>query len=81
MAVDSEPVHGPHPFEIEFADGTVHGRVLNRFSGGATLEGDTVVLGAIAATGRTVVVGVSNPLGDDAPQHELHDLRILTGKD
>lgn len=38
-------------------------------------------LGAIAATGRTVVVGVSNPLGDDAPQHELHDLRILTGKD
>jgi heat shock protein HslJ len=50
VAVDSEPVHGPHPFEIEFADGTVHGRVLNRFSGGATLEGDTIVLGAIAAT-------------------------------
>jgi heat shock protein HslJ len=50
IAVDSEPVHGPHPFEIEFADGTVHGRVLNRFSGGATVEGGTVAFGAIAAT-------------------------------
>ncbi len=49
-AVDGEPVSAPHPLEIEFADGTVHGRVLNRFSGGATLEGDTIVLGAIAAT-------------------------------
>ena len=50
IAVDSEPVHGPHPYEIEFADGTVHGRVLNRFSGGAQTEGDTVTFGAIAAT-------------------------------
>jgi hypothetical protein len=34
-------------------------------------------LGAIA-TQRTVVVGVTNPLGSDAPDHELHDHRILT---
>ncbi|BBX48776.1 hypothetical protein GCM10009641_01780 [Mycobacterium cookii] len=31
-------------------------------------------LGAIAAQ-RTVVVGVTNPLGTDAPDHELHDHR------
>jgi ABC-type Mn2+/Zn2+ transport system ATPase subunit len=37
-------------------------------------------LGAIAAQ-RTVVVGVTNPLGADAPDHELHDHRILTGRD
>lgn len=37
-------------------------------------------LGAIA-TQRTVVVGVTNPLGADAPDHELHDHRILTGRD
>jgi ABC-type dipeptide/oligopeptide/nickel transport system ATPase subunit len=37
-------------------------------------------LGAIAAQ-RTVVVGVTNPLGTDAPDHELHDHRILTGRD
>ncbi|MGV0741374.1 hypothetical protein [Mycolicibacterium sp. XJ870] len=37
-------------------------------------------LGAIA-TQRTVVVGVTNPLGTDAPDHGLHDHRILTGKD
>jgi hypothetical protein len=36
-------------------------------------------LGAIA-TQRTVVVGVTNPLGTDAPDHELHDHRILTGR-
>jgi ABC-type multidrug transport system ATPase subunit len=34
-------------------------------------------LGAIAEQ-RTVVVGVTNPLGTDAPDHELHDHRILT---
>jgi hypothetical protein len=34
-------------------------------------------LGAIARQ-RTVVVGVTNPLGADAPDHELHDHRILT---
>ena len=34
-------------------------------------------LGAIA-TQRTVVVGVTNPLGTGAPDHELHDHRILT---
>jgi hypothetical protein len=34
-------------------------------------------LGAIA-TQRTVVVGVTNPLGSAAPDHELHDHRILT---
>jgi hypothetical protein len=34
-------------------------------------------LGAIA-TQCTVVVGVTNPLGADAPDHELHDHRILT---
>jgi ABC-type Mn2+/Zn2+ transport system ATPase subunit len=34
-------------------------------------------LGAIA-TQRTVVVGVTNPLGAGAPEHELHDHRILT---
>jgi hypothetical protein len=37
-------------------------------------------LGAIA-TQRTVVVGVTNPLGTDAPDHELHDHRILTERD
>ncbi|MGV9802722.1 hypothetical protein ACWDTP_32190 [Mycobacterium sp. NPDC003449] len=37
-------------------------------------------LGAIA-TQRTVVVGATNPLGADAPDHGLHDHRILTGKD
>ncbi|MCV7258726.1 hypothetical protein [Mycobacterium shimoidei] len=36
-------------------------------------------LGAIA-TRRTVVVGVTNPLGADAPEHELHDYRTLTGE-
>lgn len=34
-------------------------------------------LGAIAAE-RSVVVGVTNPLGGDAPDHHLHDHRILT---
>jgi hypothetical protein len=37
-------------------------------------------LGAIAQR-RTVVVGVTNPLGTDAPDHELHDHRILTEGD
>ncbi|WP_413540676.1 hypothetical protein [Mycobacterium avium] len=37
-------------------------------------------LGAIARQ-RTVVVGVTNPLGADAPDHELHDHRIPTGED
>ncbi|HEY1841587.1 MAG TPA: hypothetical protein VGG53_15480 [Mycobacterium sp.] len=37
-------------------------------------------LGALA-TQRTVVVGVTNPLGADAPDHQLHDHRILTGRD
>jgi hypothetical protein len=37
-------------------------------------------LGAIA-TQRTIVVGVTNPLGVDAPDHELHDHRILTERD
>jgi ABC-type multidrug transport system ATPase subunit len=37
-------------------------------------------LGAIA-TQRTVVVGVTNPLGAEAPDHELHDHRILTEGD
>ncbi|ADG96790.1 conserved hypothetical protein [Segniliparus rotundus DSM 44985] len=37
-------------------------------------------LGALAAR-RTVVVGVANPLGDDAPDHTLHDCRILLRKD
>ena len=36
-------------------------------------------LGAIA-TQRTVVVGVTNPLGADAPDHDLHDHRIADGK-
>lgn len=36
-------------------------------------------LGAIA-TKRSVVVGVTNPLGVEAPDHDLHDHRILTGK-
>ncbi|MGV0067358.1 hypothetical protein ACRU44_06470 [Mycobacterium colombiense] len=36
-------------------------------------------LGVIAKQ-RTVVVGVTNPLGTDAPEHELHDHRILTGE-
>lgn len=37
-------------------------------------------LGGIAQT-RTVVVGVTNPLGVDAPDHDLHDHRHLTGED
>jgi ABC-type multidrug transport system ATPase subunit len=37
-------------------------------------------LGAIAKQ-RTVVVGVTNPLGTDAPEHELHDHRTLTEGD
>jgi ABC-type multidrug transport system ATPase subunit len=37
-------------------------------------------LGALAAK-RTVVVGVTNPLGTQAPDHELHDQRILTEGD
>ena len=37
-------------------------------------------LGALAAQ-CTVVVGVTNPLGTDAPDHELHDHRILTEGD
>lgn len=37
-------------------------------------------LGALAAQ-RTVVVGVTNPLGEQAPEHELHDQRILTERD
>ncbi len=37
-------------------------------------------LGAIARR-FTVVVGVTNPLGASAPQHHLHDRRILTGRD
>lgn len=36
-------------------------------------------LGVIAEQ-RTVVVGVTNPLGTEAPDHELHDHRILTGE-
>lgn len=36
---------------------------------------------AMIAEQRTVVVGVTNPLGVDAPVHNLHDHRILTGKD
>jgi hypothetical protein len=35
----------------------------------------------VIATQRTVVVGVTNPLGDDAPLHDLHDHRTLTGRD
>lgn len=34
----------------------------------------------VMAKQRTVVVGVTNPLGTDAPDHELHDHRILTGE-
>jgi ABC-type Mn2+/Zn2+ transport system ATPase subunit len=37
-------------------------------------------LGAIA-TRRTVVVGVTNPLGNDAPDHDLHDHRDSIGRD
>lgn len=37
-------------------------------------------LGALAEH-HTVVVGVTNPLGSGAPLHDLHDHRILTGKD
>ena len=37
-------------------------------------------LGVIATT-RTVVVGVTNPLGAGAPAHALHDHRIPTGRD
>lgn len=36
-------------------------------------------LGVIAEQ-RTVVVGVTSPLGTEAPDHELHDHRILTGE-
>jgi len=35
----------------------------------------------VLATQRTVVVGVTNPLGDDAPVHDLHDHRTLTRRD
>jgi hypothetical protein len=35
-------------------------------------------LGAIA-TRYTVIVGVTNPLGESAPAHDLHDHRIPTG--
>ena len=49
-AVDGEPVSAAHPLEIEFADGTVHGRVVNRYSGAAVVEGDSVTFGAVAAT-------------------------------
>jgi ABC-type Mn2+/Zn2+ transport system ATPase subunit len=37
-------------------------------------------LGALAAQ-QTVVVGVTNPLGVNAPAHELHDHRRLTERD
>lgn len=37
-------------------------------------------LGVIAEN-RTVVVGVTNPLGPDAPEHELHDPLVAAGKD
>jgi hypothetical protein len=37
-------------------------------------------LGAIA-TQRTVIVGVTNPLGTEAPDHDLHDHRMLNGRD
>ncbi|KAA0087118.1 hypothetical protein CIW52_00975 [Mycolicibacterium sp. P9-64] len=37
-------------------------------------------LGSIA-TQRTVIVGVTNPLGAEAPAHDLHDHRTLNGKD
>ncbi len=37
-------------------------------------------LGAIAAQ-RTVVVGVTNPLGPASPDHELHHPRATVGKD
>jgi hypothetical protein len=37
-------------------------------------------LGVIAAQ-RMVIVGVTNPLGADAPEHDLHDHRTLTGRD
>jgi ABC-type Mn2+/Zn2+ transport system ATPase subunit len=37
-------------------------------------------LGAIAMR-RTVVVGVTNPLGTEVPDHDLHDHRILNGRD
>jgi ABC-type Mn2+/Zn2+ transport system ATPase subunit len=37
-------------------------------------------LGALADD-RTIVVGATNPLGADAPDHELHDHRILTEGD
>ncbi|MCX2715364.1 hypothetical protein OOK62_25280 [Mycolicibacterium sp. J2] len=33
------------------------------------------------ATGCTVVLGATNLLGPDAPDHELHDQRVLTGGD
>ncbi|HET7900472.1 MAG TPA: META domain-containing protein [Candidatus Nanopelagicales bacterium] len=50
VAVDAEPVHGPHPFELDLADGRVHGRVLNRFNGSAEVADDAVTFGAIVAT-------------------------------
>ncbi|BBZ44236.1 hypothetical protein [Mycobacterium parmense] len=37
-------------------------------------------LGALASR-RTVVVGVTNPLGESGPDHELHDHRTLSGED
>jgi hypothetical protein len=37
-------------------------------------------LGEIA-NNRTVVVGVTNPLGSEAPDHDLHDHRILIERD
>ena len=37
-------------------------------------------LGTIA-TQRTVIVGVTNPLGPQAPEHDLHDHRMLTERD
>ena len=50
VAVDGAPVRGPHSFDLELADGRVHGRVLNRFSGTAESGEGTVTFGAIAAT-------------------------------
>ncbi|BBX42610.1 hypothetical protein [Mycobacterium simiae] len=35
----------------------------------------------VIANQRTVVVGVTNPLGTDAPEHELHDQRDLAEGD
>ena len=36
-------------------------------------------LGALSEA-RTVIVGVTNPLGDAAPTHVLHDLRTQTDR-